>query len=101
MGRDEALRVSRMRAARFEANAKSFASWNMPHSGRRPPNRQADQRFLAGDSGVGHTPLIPAMHPPRANTSGGTGCLRGAGTGLDTHRRSSLNTPPVIRRRAR
>ncbi|MCP2337356.1 IS21-like element helper ATPase IstB [Actinomadura rupiterrae] len=71
MGRDEALRVSRVRAARFEANAKSFASWKAELSSIDVEVQQAlitldwarrkETLVFFGPSGTGKSHLAGAL----------------------------------------
>ncbi|GAB3977159.1 hypothetical protein GCM10029978_066110 [Actinoallomurus acanthiterrae] len=71
MGRDEALRVSRVRAAKFEANAKSFASWKAELSSIDVEVQQAlitldwarrkEALVFFGPSGTGKSHLTGAL----------------------------------------
>jgi DNA replication protein DnaC len=71
MGRDEATRASRVRAARFAPNAKSFASWKPELSSIDTDVQQAlialgwarrkETLVLAGPSGTGKSHLAGAL----------------------------------------
>jgi DNA replication protein DnaC len=71
MGRDEAQRLSRTRAAKFEANAKSFASWKAERSSIDVEVQQAlitlewarrkETLVFSGPSGTGKSHLAGAL----------------------------------------